>query len=105
MSETPAERRAAAMAAMWEEARPRIMERLAVLQAAASAAADGGLDLSARREAEGEAHKLAGSLGMFGYPDGTDVARELETMLEGDGALDAGFGALVARLVAILPPA
>ena len=105
MTDTPAERRAAAMAAMWEEARPRIMGRLAVLQAAASAAADGGLDLSARREAEGEAHKLAGSLGMFGYPDGTDVARELETMLEGDGALDAGFGALVARLVAILPPA
>ena len=103
MTETPAERRAAAMAAMWEEARPRIMGRVAVLQAAAAAASDGGLDLAARREAEGEAHKLAGSLGMFGFPTGTDVARDIETLLEGDGPLGPEFSTLVSRLVDLLP--
>ena len=101
--ETPSERRAAVIAAMWEEARPRIMDRVAVLQATAAAATDGGLDVAARREAEGEAHKLAGSLGMFGYPTGTDVARDIETMLEGDGPLGPELTALVSRLVDILP--
>ena len=90
---------------MWEEARPRIMGRVAVLEAAAAAATDGGLDPTTRREAEGEAHKLAGSLGMFGFPTGTDIAREIETMLEGDGPVGPELGTLVSRLVDVLPPA
>jgi len=35
------------------------------------------------------AHKLAGSLGMFGYPEGTDFARRIEHQLENDTPVDA----------------
>jgi HPt (histidine-containing phosphotransfer) domain-containing protein len=80
------------------------MGRVAVLEAAVAAAAGGGLDTTTRREAEGEAHKLAGSLGMFGYHTGTDIARDIETMLEGDGPVGPELAALVARLVDELPP-
>jgi hypothetical protein len=104
MADDRQEARKAAVAAMWEEARPRIMDRVAVLRAAAAAALDGGLDATPRREAEGEAHKLAGSLGMFGFGEGGDVAREIEELIDGDGPFDtARFAALVDRLVGELP--
>jgi HPt (histidine-containing phosphotransfer) domain-containing protein len=57
-----------------------------------------------RRDAEHEAHKLAGSLGMFGFPTGSELARELELMLEGDAPIGDDFAELVARLAAVLPP-
>jgi DNA-binding response OmpR family regulator/HPt (histidine-containing phosphotransfer) domain-containing protein len=36
---------------------------------------------SLRREAQREAHKLAGSLKIFGYPKGSQIAREIEHLL------------------------
>jgi hypothetical protein len=103
-AEARRERMAAATAAAWVEARPRIMNRLAVLQAAAAAVTGGELDPATRRDAEGEAHKLAGSLGMFGFPAGSELARELEVMLEGDTLIGADFAELVSRLAGVLPP-
>ena len=93
-------RMAAAVAAAWEEARPRIMGRVAALEAAAAAVRDGGLDTEMRRSAEAEAHKLAGSLGMFGFPLGSELAHEIETRLDGDGPIPADLVALIDRLVA-----
>jgi HPt (histidine-containing phosphotransfer) domain-containing protein len=95
---------AAALAAAWEEARPRIMGRVAVLVAAVGAERDGGLSPEMRRDAEGDAHKLAGSLGMFGSPLGSELAHEIEKRLEGDDPIDEGLAELVERLVAALPP-
>ena len=37
--------------------------------------------LQSREEAGGAAHKLAGSLGMYGYVEGTRIAREIEVLL------------------------
>ena len=45
------------------------------------------------------AHKLAGSLGMYGYGEGTRIARQIEVLLVGDGTPDAArLGSLVAEL-------
>ena len=98
------ERMAAAAAAAWIESRPRIMARVAVLQAAAAALQAGRLEIEMRRDAGAEAHKLAGSLGMFGFPDGSVLAHEIEQLLEGDGPLDGDLASLVSRLVGVLPP-
>jgi len=38
-----------------------------------------------RRELQREAHKLKGSLGSFGFPKGSELARELETVLRSPG--------------------
>jgi HPt (histidine-containing phosphotransfer) domain-containing protein len=91
-------RMAAAVAAAWEEARPRIMGRVAALEATAAALRDGGLDSEMRRNAEAEAHKLSGSLGMFGFPLGSELAHEIEERLDGDGPIPNDFVELVERL-------
>jgi len=81
MTETE-EKTAALLAALWLRNRPLIEERLAMLDNAAAAAAAGTLIEELREEAADIAHKLAGSLGMYGYDHGTRIARQLELLLD-----------------------
>jgi HPt (histidine-containing phosphotransfer) domain-containing protein len=84
-----ADKTAALLAALWQRNQPLVSERLAILDRAADAAAVGTLDEGLRNEAVSAAHKLAGSLGMYGYDEGTRIAREMEVLLGGaapDGA-------------------
>src|SRR5580692_4332634 len=71
---------------LWQRSLPLLRERLALLDAAANAARSGTLSADLRAQAIDDAHKLTGSLGMFGYPDGTDVARKIELLLEAPDA-------------------
>jgi HPt (histidine-containing phosphotransfer) domain-containing protein len=66
-----------------------ITDRLNALDIACDAAARDRLSPLMRRGAADTAHKLAGSLGMFGYPRGTEVARQIEQLLESDGMVDS----------------
>ena len=63
---------------MWARFRSQILERVAVLEAAASAVTAKNLTAAEREAANAAAHKLAGTLGMFNLTRGTDLARELE---------------------------
>jgi HPt (histidine-containing phosphotransfer) domain-containing protein len=54
------------------------MERLGVLAQATAALEEHRLSDSLRLRAEQEAHKLAGSLGTFGFAEGTVLARAIE---------------------------
>jgi HPt (histidine-containing phosphotransfer) domain-containing protein len=56
-----------------------------------------------RLEAAAAAHKLAGSMGMFGYPEATLVARELEKLLLARTPDSAALAALAFRLRTALP--
>lgn len=67
-----------AMKALWDDARPRVLERIATLEDAVAAVLAGGLEEEQREEARAAAHKLAGSLGTFGIERGTEIARGLE---------------------------
>ncbi len=79
-------------------------DRVASLEAAAGEALCGVLSQARRTEASDIAHKLAGSLGMFGYPVGTDIARVMEQMLESSEPVNgAAFVALATRLREALP--
>lgn len=92
------------ISALWERSVPLLTDRLNGLDIACEAAVVGRLSPIMRRGAADTAHKLAGSLGMFGYPRGTDLAREIEQLLENDGAVDAGLlRELVLELRACLP--
>jgi hypothetical protein len=92
------------ISALWERSVPLISDRLNGLDIACEAAVVGRLSPIMRRGAMDTAHKLAGSLGMFGYPRGTELAREIEQMLEWDGVVDAGLlRELVVELRACLP--
>jgi len=86
---TPEERAKKLLASLWERNLPVLHDRLAQLDAAADAAAIGRLIPEMREDAASTAHKLAGSLGMFGYPRGTEFARKIEVVLNEPGTVDA----------------
>jgi HPt (histidine-containing phosphotransfer) domain-containing protein len=87
-----------AIAALWQRNQPQILERLALLDRAAAAARAGALTPALHAEAIAVAHKLAGSLGMFGFHEGTRIARELEQHLESEELNPTTFTALTAQL-------
>jgi hypothetical protein len=67
-----------AIAALWNDARPRLLKRVDALESAARSP----LDASARDHALIEAHTLTGTLGAFGRMDASDAARAAEHALE-----------------------
>src|ERR1700753_1813279 len=77
------------LAGLWQRNLPVVRERVDEMQRAAIAAATGNLTPEVRAAAGSTAHKLAGSLGMFGFQHGTEIARTLEQMLETPGEVDA----------------
>jgi HPt (histidine-containing phosphotransfer) domain-containing protein len=96
---------AALLAGLWVKVRPLVEERFATLDAAAAGVSAGGsLSEDSRKEAQSAAHKLAGSLGMYGFDEGTRVARQLEVLLESCSPESARFKALMAELHAAVFP-
>jgi HPt (histidine-containing phosphotransfer) domain-containing protein len=77
------------LAQIWQRNLPILLDRLDTLDAAAAFAQSGAIPPEVLALASANAHKLAGSLGMFGYSRGTDLARELEQLLEPTASLDA----------------
>jgi HPt (histidine-containing phosphotransfer) domain-containing protein len=75
------------------EARVRVLER------AARALMEGRLDTELRDRGAGEAHKLAGSLGMFGVSEGSRLAAEIEAALSSGLPLSGQDGDDLRQLV------
>lgn len=70
------------LAQLWKKNLPTVRERLDLLDQFASDASTGALAEAPRAEALSIAHKLAGSLGMYGYQQGTEVASRMERILK-----------------------
>ena len=83
----PEGRGQAAAARVWAQFHDVIFERLAAVETAANALRGATLTSEVRQKGVLEAHRLAGSLGMFGLADGTQVAREIEHLLGEQGVL------------------
>ncbi len=98
------EKTASLIAAIWQRNRALVEERLALLDRAASAAVEGALGDELRQEACGAAHKLAGSLGMYGYDEGTHIARQMEVLLSEVAPDATRLGDLVAQLRKVIMP-
>jgi len=94
----------ALLAQLWVKNRPIVEERLATLDRASAAAVSGQLSDELRNEAAQAAHKLAGALGMYGYDEGTRIAREIDSLLSNPMPGAARLGELIADLrVAVFP--
>jgi diguanylate cyclase (GGDEF)-like protein len=91
-----------AVAGVWARYRDQVLARVDVLEAAALGLLEGRLDREGRREAEREAHKLAGSVGTFGFAEGSRLAREAETLLAGPAALGQAEALRLADLAVAL---
>ncbi len=98
---TPDEKTKALLASLWERNKPILLERLAVLD---QAAASDPLPPELKAEAASVAHKLAGTLGMFGHMEATRLAQELEAALEAETLDHARLRELTTELRQNLPP-
>jgi HPt (histidine-containing phosphotransfer) domain-containing protein len=96
----------AALATVWQRSLPQMRERLELLQRAADELATSrSIGPELRVEAISVAHKLAGSLGMFGFADATECARAIELTLDHDGLPQPErLQEQVAALVAVMEP-
>ena len=93
---------AEAMNRLWAQFLPQIEERVANLELAAKAAAEGTLTSDLREQAHDAAHKLAGTLGTFGLQEGTELAREAEALYAAESPAMASENGRLAALAAQL---
>ena len=77
----------AALNQVWQKSLPLLQQRVGVLDDALAATKAGQLNPELRAAAALEAHRLAGLLGTFGYPEGTDAARMFEIVFDSDAIL------------------
>lgn len=67
---------------VWEAVAQKLEERVATNEQALTLLQQGQLSEEMRASAKMEAHKLAGSMGMFGSDEGSRLAREIESLWE-----------------------
>lgn len=83
--ETPATSAAAqtraAVAKIWQRTKLINLERLGLIEQAITALQLGQIEAELHQRAQQAAHKLVGSLGTFGFTEGSTLARELENHL------------------------
>ena len=72
---------------MWLKYQAQMLQRISVLQDAVMVIKNQQLSPEMQHHAERAAHKLAGVLGMFSKDRGTEIAREIETLLQDNGVL------------------
>lgn len=89
-------------ASFWERYRDQSFRRLELVEAAAAALQRGGLEEAQRQQAEHEAHKLAGSIGLFGFARGSELARQVYELLRADHRLSPAMGACLSALLTAL---
>ena len=93
-----------AVAGVWEKYKGRVSDQVNVLfKAAQVLQKDESLTKELHSQAAAEAHTLAGSLGTFGFANGSKLAREIEHLLKADKILDKiEIAQLAAKVKALL---
>jgi len=71
-----------ALAMLWDRHRPNIMDRISLLELKTADVLRDVIDEEGIVEGSDAAHKLAGSLGMYGYQQGTEIASKMERILK-----------------------
>src|SRR5690242_8060713 len=96
------QRQTIATVRLWERFKGTMANRVAVLEQAAVALLEGTLTAELRRQAEREAHRLAGSVGTFGFTEGARLAQEIEHMVQAGVALEQMHALQLSDLVVAL---
>lgn len=98
----PATKIADRIEAIWRASRPTVLERVGILQNAHRFLTANPEDTAARESGREAAHKLAGILGVFGLPRGSELASAIEAYLKSADALTPGaltaLGSLIEEL-------
>jgi DNA-binding response OmpR family regulator/HPt (histidine-containing phosphotransfer) domain-containing protein len=72
------------LAEIWERHRDTMLDRVANIDRVITALENGSLTTEIRTNAQHSAHTLAGALGTFGLPLGTQVAKQIELLLSSE---------------------
>ena len=89
MTEDAATRIAARLTELWRTSRPIILERMTTLHSACDSLSQNPLNTEARARGLEAAHKLSGVLGVFGLPQGSEIASSIEFQLKSGEPLTA----------------
>ena len=88
---------------LWANSKATIAERLETIRHAQTQMATNSLNDDTRTQAIDAAHKLAGILGTFGLPQGTEFARQVEEGLgSGTGLTADALDGLVKQLAVLI---
>ncbi|NEP00928.1 MAG: response regulator [Symploca sp. SIO2E9] len=87
---------------VWERVKEKFSNRVAVLERATTAMLKDTLGDELRKQAEQSAHKLAGSLGMFDFDEGSRLAKEMECLFQAPDALNPEQMEQLSQLVVAL---
>jgi len=87
---------------VWEEVVQKLEERVTTIEQASAILLLGKLTEEIRSKAKLEAHKLVGSLGMFGSDEGSHLAQEIESLLEMGTKLEPTIKQNLSQLVVAL---
>jgi HPt (histidine-containing phosphotransfer) domain-containing protein len=82
MTEDAAATIAARLTELWRSSRPTVLERVKLLRSACDSLAQNPADEEARATGREAAHKLSGVLGVFGLPQGSEIAASVEQLLK-----------------------
>lgn len=99
-----AQRTRAALAQLWTRFCPQAFERVATLEAVLAALDKGVLDADLCQRAEQNAHKLAGSVGTFGFARASEIARRIEHIFQEGQAVAVQSHELLRSLIPTLRP-
>jgi len=92
-----------AVVGIWHKFKHRIAEQIGVLeQASAAVSTNNALSPELLESARKEAHTLAGSLGTFGFAQGSKLAKEIEHLLKVDRAVLLSEATKFRHLVLVL---
>lgn len=82
MTEDAAARIAARLGELWRTSKPQVLERMSVLHATCATLSENPANAEARSSGLEAAHKLSGVLGVFGLPQGSEIASSIEFLLK-----------------------
>jgi PAS domain S-box-containing protein len=91
-----------AIAKIWSQFKERVSQQVKVLEQAAAALNNNDYTDELKLNAIKDAHSLAGALGSFGFPHGSQLARQIEQLLQTESLLTAQETRYLTELVSSL---
>jgi DNA-binding response OmpR family regulator/HPt (histidine-containing phosphotransfer) domain-containing protein len=86
----------------WEKSQEQVREQVAILEELAIRFLNQDISLDWHLTGKGVAHSLAGSLGMYGFPHGSELAKQIEKILSKSQTLNDEQGQQLYLLVSAL---
>ncbi|MBD2562131.1 MULTISPECIES: response regulator [Nostoc] len=90
------------IAKVWERTKEKLSHRIATIEQATTALRQNQLNDELQFAAEREAHKLAGSLGMYGFVQGSRLAQEIEHFFQSGELVDRNQTLHLSELIVAL---